>query len=83
MTICYATPTAILEYMDKVSKCLNLHKVEINLPSSDDIAYPTCQLTKDGVKPKSNKLNAFIRTKPKCSFSKIKAFFVPCPCGWP
>ena len=72
----------MLRLMDQVLDRLTLHQVKINLPKcefgSDDVAYLGFRLTKDGIKPGTDKLKAVRDTKPPGSVSEIRQFLGLC-----
>ena len=72
----------MLTTLDQVFDRLDLHQVNINLPKcefgSDVIAYLGFRLTKDGIKPGSDKLKAVRDTKPPTSVSEVRQFLGLC-----
>ncbi len=72
----------MLEALDRVFDRLKSHKVKINLPKcefgSDDVAYLGFRLTKDGIKPGTDKLKAVRDTQPPSSVSEIRQFLGLC-----
>lgn len=65
----------MLKLMDQVLDRLTLHQVKINLPKcefgSDDVAHLGFRLTKDGIKPGTDKLKAVRDSKPPISISGV------------
>src|SRR5574343_611186 len=81
--LCHTTSHELmLELLDEVFGRLDQHGVKINLPNCEfgraDVASLGFRLTKDGVKPGSDKLKAVRDTKPCTSVAEVRQFLGLC-----
>jgi hypothetical protein len=81
--LCHTTAhECMMKILDQVFERLDLHGVKINLPKcefgGDDVAYLGFRLTKDGVKPGSDKLKAVRDARPCSTVGEVRQFLGLC-----